>query len=64
MRNELIKKLNAVIARIEAGHYRDALEQLQDDILAKTDGCAKVGAPDKNDWIIVSIRKLSANTAW
>jgi hypothetical protein len=51
MKNALINKLNAVIASINAGLYRDALDQLQNDILGKTDGCAKTGAPDKNDWI-------------
>lgn len=51
MKNTLINKLNAVIAKIEAGNYADALGQLQNDILKKTDGCATEGAPDKNDWI-------------
>ncbi len=52
MKNALINKLNAVIASINDGHYSDALDQLQNDILGKMDGCAKAGAPDKNDWII------------
>lgn len=54
MQNALLNKLNAVIANIEAGNYADALGQLQNDILGKTDGCANSGAPgtpDKNDWI-------------
>jgi hypothetical protein len=51
MQNTLINKLNAVIANIEAGNYADALGQLQNDILGKTDGCANSGSPDKNDWI-------------
>ena len=51
MQNTLINKLNAVIANIEAGNYADALGQLQNDILKKTDGCVTEGAPDKNDWI-------------
>jgi len=51
MQNTLINKLNAVIAKIEAGNYADALGQLQNDVLKKTDGCATQGAPDKNDWI-------------
>ena len=51
MQNTLINKLNAVIANIEAGNYADALGQLQNDILGKTDGCATSGAPDRNDWI-------------
>ncbi len=52
MKNTLINKLNTVIANIEAGLYADALGQLQNDILGKTDGCANSGSPDKNDWII------------
>ena len=36
---------------IAGGNYSSALDQLQNDILLKTDGCAKDGAPDKNGWI-------------
>lgn len=53
MQNTMINKFNAVIANIEAGNYADALGQLQNDILGKTDGCANSGKPDKNDWIII-----------
>lgn len=52
MQNTLINKLHAVIASIEAGDYNEALGQLKNDILGKTDGCAKSGEPDKNDWIL------------
>ena len=52
MQNAMLNKLNAVIANIGSGSYSDALAQLQNDILGKTDGCATVGAPDKNDWIM------------
>ncbi len=51
MSNALINKLNAVIASISNGNYSSALDQLQNDILGKTDGCANGGSPDKNDWI-------------
>jgi hypothetical protein len=51
MRNTLNNKLNGVIADIEAGDYVAALDKLQQDILAKTDGCINSGAPDSNDWI-------------
>lgn len=51
MGNALTNKLNAVLADIDQGLYQDALDKLQNDILAKTDGCALGGAPDKNDWI-------------
>ncbi len=52
MQNALNNELIAVIASISGGKYNDAIDQLQNDILGKTDGCAKAGAPDKNDWII------------
>lgn len=52
MRNALLNKLNAVIASVEAGRYTDALEQLDSDILGKTNGCASGAGPDKNDWIL------------
>jgi hypothetical protein len=51
MKNTMINKLSSVAANIEAGKYQEALGQLQHDLLAKTDGCATSGAPDKNDWI-------------
>ncbi|MEK7849978.1 MAG: PKD domain-containing protein [Candidatus Omnitrophota bacterium] len=51
MQNALLNKLNAVIAGINSGNYTDALNQLKNDILKKTDGCATSGAPDNNDWI-------------
>ena len=52
LQEDLIKKLNAVLGSISAHNYADALEQLQDDILTKVDGCATTAAPDKSDWII------------
>jgi hypothetical protein len=51
MKNGLLNKVNAVIANIEAGDYAYALDQLQNDILAKTGGCATSGSRDKNDWL-------------
>jgi probable HAF family extracellular repeat protein len=54
MRNTLINKLNAVIATVDARNYQEAITKLQDDVLAKTNGCAgsTPPAPDKNDWIV------------
>jgi hypothetical protein len=52
MQNALLNKLSALLANVETRNYSGALEQLQNDILAKTNGCATVGAPDKNDWIV------------
>ncbi len=47
-----INKLNSVIADVNAGHYDDAISQPRNDLLAKTDGCAASGSPDRNDWIV------------
>jgi len=49
--NALTNKVNAVLAKIEIGLYQDALDKLENDISAKTNGCAETGSPDKNDWI-------------
>jgi K319-like protein/uncharacterized protein DUF1565 len=51
LRNTLTKKINAVLGLIDQGLYADALDKLQNDILGKTNGCAEIGSPDKNDWI-------------
>jgi beta propeller repeat protein len=56
-RSALLKRLDAVIAGIQAGGYRGAIGHLN-SILDKTDGCALRGAPDGTgtgftpDWII------------
>ena len=47
----LTNKIDSAIQMIDHGLYADALDKLQNDIIAKTDGCANTGAPDKNDWI-------------
>lgn len=51
MANTLTNKLNAVLQMIDQGMYAEALEQLQNDILKKTDGCVLNGSPEKKDWI-------------
>jgi hypothetical protein len=51
MQNAFSNELNAVFANIAAGDYTSALNQLQSDILLRTDGCTKDGSPDQNDWI-------------
>ncbi len=51
MQKTLVNKLNSVIKDLQGHDCRDALEQLQHDILSKLDGCAKTGAPHKKDWI-------------
>jgi len=47
----LTNKINAVLAKIEAGEYASAINKLVYDILRKMNGCADDGSPDKNDWI-------------
>jgi glucuronoarabinoxylan endo-1,4-beta-xylanase len=48
----LTNKLNAVINQLEAGNYDGAINKLENDLLAKTDGCVETGHPDKNDWLL------------
>jgi probable HAF family extracellular repeat protein len=55
MRNTLITKLNVIIKDVDAGKYAGALAKLQEDVMAKTDGCATSGKPDNNDWIVTCI---------
>jgi hypothetical protein len=52
LRNDLLRKLNAVIESIGAREYRHAERQLQDDLLRKVNGCANAGVPDRGDWIV------------
>jgi len=49
--NALTSKINAALAMIDEGLYEDALDKLEHDILGKTNGCAEIDTPDKNDWI-------------
>jgi hypothetical protein len=51
MKKALTNKLAAVIADLEAGNLQNALDKLEHDVIAKTDGCDASGAPDRNDWI-------------
>jgi hypothetical protein len=51
MQNQFNNKLNVVIVDIQARDFASALDQLQNDIVLKTDGCAAASAPDRNDWI-------------
>ncbi|HUS71632.1 MAG TPA: phytase [Sedimentisphaerales bacterium] len=52
MKNALLNKIDAVQQMVEEGNYTGALSKLENDILAKTNGCGETGEPDKNDWII------------
>ena len=51
MQNALTNKLLAVVEQIDRGEYQEALDKLEHDLLPKTNGCAEIGSPDKNDWI-------------
>ena len=44
--------LDDVFMRLDEGMYFEALLVLEDDILARIDGCATIGEPDEDDWII------------
>ena len=51
MRNALTGKINAILQMMEQGTYPGALEKLRHDVEGRTDGCAKAGIPDADDWI-------------
>ncbi len=52
MKIPLINKINAVLNKVENGLCREVRNKLENDLLKKTDGCAEIGEPDKNDWLI------------
>jgi hypothetical protein len=52
LQSSLLSKLNAALHSIREHRYSRALQQLENDILGKTNGCATAGTPDKNDWIV------------
>jgi|GEM_PF-2715535 len=52
MRKTLVNKINVVLKMVGSEQYFEADTKLTHDILKKTDGCALIGEPDKNDWII------------
>ncbi len=49
--NALTNKINAAFSMIDSGQYAEAIDELQNDVLRKTDGCATGGMPDNNDWL-------------
>jgi hypothetical protein len=51
MTRTIVNGLNSVITLIEKGDYRDALAQLNGNLLGKTDGCNLRGRPDPHDWV-------------
>lgn len=46
-------KINSVLRMVGRGglSVTEAINKLSNDLLTKTDGCARTGSPDKNDWI-------------
>jgi hypothetical protein len=50
MGKTLVNKINVILNDVDRGAYADAYSKLVDDVLGKTDGCAELGEPDKNDW--------------
>jgi hypothetical protein len=52
MKTPLINKINAVLSKVENGFYEEAVDKLQNDLLQKTNGCAEISEPDRNDWLI------------
>ncbi|NIM15433.1 MAG: hypothetical protein GTO45_25945 [Candidatus Aminicenantes bacterium] len=61
-RNALLNKLDQVMAAIDSGQYKDAINKLVNDISKKTDGCITFGATDKNDWIVDCQAQSQLNT--
>ena len=51
LQHMLSNKLVAVLDQTEHARVQQALDNLEHDILAKMDGCAEGGVPDKDDWI-------------
>jgi len=51
LQNTLTHKLAAVLGKADQGLYQEALDKIEHDVLAKTNGCAETGSPDKNDWL-------------
>ncbi|MGR3220943.1 MAG: hypothetical protein ACUZ8H_14160 [Candidatus Anammoxibacter sp.] len=49
----MTNKINVALDMINQGLYQEALDKLQNDLLAKIDGCNNNGEPDKNDWILM-----------
>ena len=47
----LLNKLEAVRKQIEEGAFQGALNKMENDILPKTDGCARGASSDSTDWI-------------
>jgi hypothetical protein len=49
---EMAFAIDDVSMMLDEGMYFEVLVVLEDDILARTDGCATIGEPDEDDWII------------
>lgn len=49
--NAFTNKVNSCLSMIQTGEYLLAKEQLENDLLGKTDGCVTAGGADPNDWV-------------
>jgi hypothetical protein len=45
------QSLKSVLKSAEKGSYRKALDELEEDVLPRVDGCARRGTPDHDDWM-------------
>ena len=50
--DSLINKINVIIDMVNTGNYSDARTKLNNDVAQRTNGCADIGNPDSNDWIL------------
>ncbi|MHC4394231.1 MAG: PKD domain-containing protein [Planctomycetota bacterium] len=51
-KDSIINKIEVVLDMIGDGRYENAVGKLINDVVEHTDGCADIGEPDSNDWII------------
>jgi hypothetical protein len=51
-RTALANKIEVALLMIDGGHFAEALNMLENDVLRKVDGWAVKGAPDKDDWVV------------
>jgi len=51
-KDSIINKINAVLGIIDQENYATAIGKLENDVLERTDGCADIGEPDSDDWIM------------
>jgi Leucine-rich repeat (LRR) protein len=50
--NTLTRKISVILKKVDNTNYQGAHNQLEEDVFAKTNGCADTGSPDNNDWLV------------